>query len=379
MHRQKCTYRGCFGVPKIGGSELPKMAFQTVTQTLGWNFFAKSLEASRSGSRCKPLSSAQEEDAGNSRRFFLSFLDPAMPPGCRLQAAPSPTLLRFLRAQSEALIFSQKDIKVGCAGLSRRRPNAFPGAPTPHCGVKSVGRGLSARLLSTVTSRRNATLHAAVWDLESILPKSLRGQRTTVTDNKTKPPPASGGSQRHSSSDLSPRECQPRWKEWLFGPAMKGGSRVDDRDLCIQLDAETGSIFPRRSLTAKAALDPRLRCTEVDGNGDVIMVDGELKKSELIAKASVSARLYFSQTLLTLMMIVWTSSSGSPQDRLVKSPAHSRPPVGHPAEPSASQSPNQARPRLAIRRLRLDNILPPISLHVRSAGQATAKTRKRCQ
>lgn len=35
---------------------------------------------------------------------------------------------------------------------------------------------------------------------------------------------------------------------------------------------------------AKAAMDPRLRCTEVDENGNVVMVDGELKKSELIAK-----------------------------------------------------------------------------------------------
>lgn len=50
------------------------------------------------------------------------------------------------------------------------------------------------------------------------------------------------------------------------------------------MEEQSGSIFPRRALTAKAALDPRLRCTEVDENGDVIMVDGELKKSELIAK-----------------------------------------------------------------------------------------------
>jgi magnesium transporter len=45
------------------------------------------------------------------------------------------------------------------------------------------------------------------------------------------------------------------------------------------------SIFsPSRTQTAKAALEPRLRCTEVDENGEVIMVDGEFKKSELIAK-----------------------------------------------------------------------------------------------
>jgi hypothetical protein len=60
--------------------------------------------------------------------------------------------------------------------------------------------------------------------------------------------------------------------------------QLTDEDLRLQMEEESGSIFPRRSLTAKAALDPRLRCTEVDGNGEVIMVDGELKKSELIAK-----------------------------------------------------------------------------------------------
>lgn len=35
---------------------------------------------------------------------------------------------------------------------------------------------------------------------------------------------------------------------------------------------------------SKVVLDLRLRCIEVDGNGDVIMVDGELKKSEFIVK-----------------------------------------------------------------------------------------------
>lgn len=39
-------------------------------------------------------------------------------------------------------------------------------------------------------------------------------------------------------------------------------------------------------MTAKAAAEPRLRCTEVDENGEVILVDGEFKKTELIAKVS---------------------------------------------------------------------------------------------
>ena len=41
---------------------------------------------------------------------------------------------------------------------------------------------------------------------------------------------------------------------------------------------------------AKAATEPRLRCTEVDENGEVILMDGEFKKTELIAKVSYLQR-----------------------------------------------------------------------------------------
>lgn len=79
--------------------------------------------------------------------------------------------------------------------------------------------------------------------------------------------------------------CKRSWQDWLFGSAPKKARELlKEDDLPVQLEEESGSIFQRRALTSKAALDPRLRCTEVDGNGDVIMVDGELKKSELIAK-----------------------------------------------------------------------------------------------
>jgi len=49
----------------------------------------------------------------------------------------------------------------------------------------------------------------------------------------------------------------------------------------------------RRVLSAKAALEPRLRCTEVDEQGKVILKDGEFKKTELIAKVRCVASLFF--------------------------------------------------------------------------------------
>jgi magnesium transporter len=37
-------------------------------------------------------------------------------------------------------------------------------------------------------------------------------------------------------------------------------------------------------ISAKAAAQPKLRCTELDENGNVVLASGEFKKSELIAK-----------------------------------------------------------------------------------------------
>ncbi|KAK2075253.1 hypothetical protein P8C59_009396 [Phyllachora maydis] len=62
------------------------------------------------------------------------------------------------------------------------------------------------------------------------------------------------------------------------------------QDECMKSEDEDDSIFPQRLLTAKAGLDPRLRCTEVDEDGKVVMVDGEFKKSELIAKFGLLPR-----------------------------------------------------------------------------------------
>ena len=42
-----------------------------------------------------------------------------------------------------------------------------------------------------------------------------------------------------------------------------------------------------RHISAKAAAQPKLRCTEFDENGNVVLASGEFKKSELIAKVLI--------------------------------------------------------------------------------------------
>lgn len=75
------------------------------------------------------------------------------------------------------------------------------------------------------------------------------------------------------------------WKLWGMS-AHRRGKPLKAEDLPSD-DFEQGSIFNmRRVMTAKAGAEPRLRCTEVDENGEVILMDGEFKKTELIAKVN---------------------------------------------------------------------------------------------
>ena len=66
------------------------------------------------------------------------------------------------------------------------------------------------------------------------------------------------------------------------------------------LDEGTANLFNlNRSLAGKATNEPRLRCTEFDNNGNVTLVNGEFKKSELIAKVR-SFLLHWHKRLVTL-------------------------------------------------------------------------------
>ncbi|CCC09340.1 hypothetical protein SMACR_05244 [Sordaria macrospora] len=214
-----------------------------------------------------------------------------MPPALR-PAAPSRSLLRYLRAQSEGLPF---------APTCRAAVERHPALQRRHVCTAGGSTKLSprqpssttTRSLSTITPPKRTELRAGLVDLDAVLPKSLRKQRTTKPLLALPPPAGSLRFSSNQSSDCDPCPKRPSLKEWLFGNGEKKGppnTRLNDDDIRVALEEESGSIFQRRALTAKAAMDPRLRCTEVDENGNVVMVDGELKKSELIAKYGLLPR-----------------------------------------------------------------------------------------
>ncbi|KAL2122101.1 hypothetical protein VTJ04DRAFT_2556 [Mycothermus thermophilus] len=200
-------------------------------------------------------------------------------PAALKPAAPSPRLLRFLRAQSAGLFLSE------CASRLAPRRHA--------CTCARLATRISRRPQQSFelsVARLEPPLQASLFGLPSILPKALTRHRAGKQQPDTQSP--STGTPRYASSDQPCREDGPSkstWQEWLFGSeARKERERLKEEEELRSRLEDSGSIFPRR--TSKAPLDPRLRCTEVDGDGKVIMVDGELKKSELIAKYGLLPR-----------------------------------------------------------------------------------------
>ncbi|KAK4117486.1 cora-domain-containing protein [Canariomyces notabilis] len=198
-----------------------------------------------------------------------------MPPALK-PAVPSQRLLRFLRAQSEALSFTE------CASAWSAR----------HVCTCSRPRSSLRPSSTTAAAQRRLPAQTTLLDVGGLLlHRTPRKQRTAAATAGIKShgfSPTVGGARRYASTDSGDKLT---WQELLFGPRPKSQrDPLKEEDIRVQLEEESGSIFQRRSLTAKAALDPRLRCTEVDGNGKVIMVDGELKKSELIAKYGLLPR-----------------------------------------------------------------------------------------
>lgn len=80
----------------------------------------------------------------------------------------------------------------------------------------------------------------------------------------------------------------------------------------------------------KPTNEPRLRCTEFDEQGNVTVVNGEFKKTELIAKVCNLADV-LCQTLVRLNYpLVWPPTPRFTQNRLLPPPINSRPTERHP-------------------------------------------------
>lgn len=177
-------------------------------------------------------------------------------------AAPSRRLLRFLRFQSEGIPF-----------FDHGRPSLARSPCQP--------RRLATQVSGCKARQAAAPLCAPNFAVEHILPKHMKRLRapsacaTLLTANKT------AASRRFASTDDS-FDCDRKQtaSQRLWGPnAVKPDFSSRNTE-----DFEDSVLSNMTARRAKAALEPVLRCTEVDEKGDAILIDGAFKKSELIAK-----------------------------------------------------------------------------------------------
>ncbi|KAL5317332.1 hypothetical protein ACEPPN_014427 [Leptodophora sp. 'Broadleaf-Isolate-01'] len=206
--------------------------------------------------------------------------------------APSSSLLKFLKSQSESICFFSPNPRPGFT-FDHAAPRARVPQPRTCGSVKSPS---NARRLSTSSPRR-ATVEAGFLNLEFLWPRSsstaLKAPWTDSHDTTRNRSLGYGGSlttQRNAHSGSK------KWHQKLWGvTSLRGGRPLRPDDLPSTLhgseeDSDNSMFSLGRHISAKAAAQPKLRCTEFDENGNVVLASGEFKKSELIAKYGLLPR-----------------------------------------------------------------------------------------
>jgi len=189
---------------------------------------------------------------------------------------PSSSLLRFLRSQTEDI----------CFFTSNSRTNAR------HCVHHRSGASLNL----TSTSRRHLNTTPA---RQAVVQPSLlhsdnpRPSRRRDVPANLPPPPSVNRLWPCVPSDNSFNQSTSRHASTDSRPLLKRilGRRKAIADLPLNdlpplpsfLDDVNGPTLGR-SKTAKGTNELKLRCTEFNEDGKVTLVNGEFKKTELIAK-----------------------------------------------------------------------------------------------
>lgn len=215
---------------------------------------------------------------------------------------PSRRLLRFLKFQSEGIPFfvphhhhpqhtHTSAIVVQtpgtCRDQSRRlqlRYGAAPVAPAVECASQVKPQ---AKAFSSSGPRRPDTIFSSrAFSLGSILlqhSKRMRASNLSLASTNN----VAVSRRFISSEDTDDGLRKKTSSERLWGPnAVKPDFQSHSTE-----ELEDSIFTSSMGRRAKAALEPVLRCTEVDEKGDAILTDGAFKKTELIAKVSYQHNL----------------------------------------------------------------------------------------
>ena len=218
----------------------------------------------------------------------------------RKTVAPSATILKFLRAQ----IHEQPYFTANHAPHHARKRIASPAGSRGGAGIIRRPRS-SSRSMTTVAPLLEASIIPPLSSLFRRGKDEAVDQRPHVQNHF----PAHGRTQdlplhndtagtawaRYASTSTSTKPSGKGWREWRSGlrgwRGLWGSSRHKGRSAESDLQpndlpplngfmddsASLGRVVPRLN-------ELRLRCTEFDEHGNVLLTSREFKKSELIAK-----------------------------------------------------------------------------------------------
>ena len=198
---------------------------------------------------------------------------------CNKFLAPSSSLLRFLRAQTENICLSSPPATGSITHPCSQGPlKIFP---------RSDSGNISVRRLST-TARRYALVESSLLHLDCGWnePRQTIDVQHHVSCTRLFPRHFRCLRKGRSTQRFASSDAQSIFQKlWNFN-RDKPQRRLKPNDLPpLPAFMSDGTTTLGRS-AGKASNELKLRCTEFDENGNVTLVNGEFKKSELIAKVS---------------------------------------------------------------------------------------------
>ena len=220
---------------------------------------------------------------------------------------PSSTLLKFLKSQSENICFFSPNPRP-----SFTFNHAISRYPALRSQILKESSKSTARCLST-TSVRRATIEAGFVDIDFLWPRAASKSLPPKSPQCRSTPRVKRSS--YENSLPAHRAASTGWHNWrekVWARKKKGPVlQPDDLPESSYRDDGGDSMFSLgRHVSAKAAAQlSKVRCTELDENGNVVLASGEFKKTELIAKVHFPGYIFkFSSNEMTVRLATSRSS-----------------------------------------------------------------------
>jgi magnesium transporter len=225
--------------------------------------------------------------------------------------APSSALLQYLKTQSDAACFYIPNSHPGLTGPGTHARDSYSHSTRSYEIPRTISRQEAPGVaLPPVAKRSKGFLRTS--RLQHLYQCSSIQCRNSLIGRDLGARSVPSG-QRNGSTWAKP---------WLWMDKLRhrvrrgegGKLRPDDLPRGREDSTETSVFSLGRVVSAKAAAQPKVRCTELDEYGNVTLASGEFKKSELIAKVRYLYRIGLDSMLKRFLITVWTPPTRSSEN-----------------------------------------------------------------